>query len=172
MISPFFWMFQSLTNSVRPWGLPLSWISPWACLQTFFPRAVLHFQSCSSSRQEKLQVRVLTVATPSLTGCPVILLEIGSTSSLSPLQSISSMVPPFEVWESLISQVYATFWRVPPTSYLLMLPVSIRSAGLQGFSPFSLPNTISCSPLLSTPSPFPPRSLPPSPLWLISFPWN
>ena len=71
-------------------------------------------------------------------------------------------VPPFESWESLTSQVSGAFWKVPPTSYLLRLPVSILSAGPQGFSPFSSPNTRSGSRLPLTSPPFstcPPRSL-------------
>jgi hypothetical protein len=47
------------------------------------------------------------------------------------------MVPSFESWESLTSQISGAFWRVLSTSYLLRLPVSILSAGLQGFSPFT-----------------------------------
>ena len=114
------------------------------------------------------------MATPSLTWCPVFLLEVGSISSLSLLSGISSKVPPFESWESLTSQVSGAFWRVPPTSYFLRLPVSILSAGPQGFSPFPSPNTRSGSPLpLSAPQPcplsLPGPSLPPH-LWLLSSP--
>jgi hypothetical protein len=57
--------------------------------------------------------------TPSLIWCPVFLLEVGSISYLSLLSGISSKVPPFESWESLISQVSGTYWSVPRTSYLL-----------------------------------------------------
>jgi hypothetical protein len=39
------------------------------------------------------------------------------------------------------------------TSYFLRLPVSILSAGPQGFSPFPSPNTRSGSPLLPLPPP-------------------
>jgi hypothetical protein len=109
------------------------------------------------------------MATPSLTWCPVFLLEVSSISSLSLLSGISSKVPPLESWESLIFQVSSTFWGVPPT-YILKLPVSILSAGPQGFSHFPSPNTRSGSPLPSTspsPSTFPPRSFPPH-LWLFS----
>jgi hypothetical protein len=45
---------------------------------------------------------------------------------------------PFESPEFLTSQVSDTFWRVPPTSYLLRLPVSILSADPQGFSPYKV----------------------------------
>jgi hypothetical protein len=45
---------------------------------------------------------------------------------------------------------------VPPNSYFLRLPVCILSAGPQGFSPFSSPNTRSGSPL-------PPPHCPPTP---------
>jgi hypothetical protein len=36
MIGPCLWAFHSLSNSVRPWDLPLSWILLWACCWTFF----------------------------------------------------------------------------------------------------------------------------------------
>jgi hypothetical protein len=36
MLGPFLWVLHSLSNSVRPWDLPLSWISLWTCLWTFF----------------------------------------------------------------------------------------------------------------------------------------
>ena len=56
--------------------------------------------------------------------------------------------------------------------YFLRLPVSILSAGPQGFSPFPLPNTRSGSlypQLPPTPSTFPHKSLPPSPLVIAFF---
>jgi hypothetical protein len=68
------------------------------------------------------------MATPSLTWWPVFLLEVGSLSSFSLLNGISSKV--------LTSQVCSAFWMVPPTSYLLRLPDSIVSVSPQGFSPF------------------------------------
>jgi hypothetical protein len=43
------------------------------------------------------------MATPSLTWCPVFLLEVASISSLS-LLVVTSIVPPFESWESLTCQ--------------------------------------------------------------------
>jgi hypothetical protein len=36
MIGTFLWVLYSLSNRVRPWGLPLSWIPLWACSWTFF----------------------------------------------------------------------------------------------------------------------------------------
>jgi hypothetical protein len=93
------------------------------------------------------------IATPSLTWCPVFLLEVGSISSLSLLFGISSKLPPCESWESLTSQVSGAFWRVPPTSYFLKLPVYSLSAGPQDFSPFpSIPDQVPLSfPLLPHP---------------------
>jgi hypothetical protein len=35
MLGPFLWPLHSLSNSVRPWDLPLSWIPLWACCYTF-----------------------------------------------------------------------------------------------------------------------------------------
>jgi hypothetical protein len=83
------------------------------------------------------------IGTPSLTWCPIFLLEMGSISSFSIMLGISSNIPPFE---SLTSQVYDAFWGVPSTSYFLRLPVYILSAGPQGFSSFPSPNTWSGSP--------------------------
>jgi hypothetical protein len=109
------------------------------------------------------------MATPSLTWCPVFLLEVGSISSLSLLWGIPSNVPPFDSWESLTSQFSDAFWRVPPTSYFLR-PVFILCVGPQDFSSCPLPNTRSDSLLPHTsphpvqfPSHFPP-SFPTSPL--------
>ena len=31
MIGPFLWVLYSLSNSVRPWGLHLSWVPLWVC---------------------------------------------------------------------------------------------------------------------------------------------
>jgi hypothetical protein len=70
-----------------------------------------------------------------------------SVSSLFLLLGISSMVPPYESWDSLTSQVSGAFCVVAPTTYFLMLPVYILSAGPQGFSNFSSPNTRTGSPL-------------------------
>jgi hypothetical protein len=45
MIGPFLCVFHSLSNSVRPWNLPLSWIPLWACHWTFFPSGSSPFSS-------------------------------------------------------------------------------------------------------------------------------
>jgi hypothetical protein len=51
-----------------------------------FPQALFHFYPCISFRQEQLWVKVLTVGLQSIpTWCPNFLLEVDSTSSLSPL---------------------------------------------------------------------------------------
>jgi hypothetical protein len=95
-----------------------------------------------------------------------------STSPLSLPLGISSNVPPFESGGSLTSQDSGTFWRVPPTSYLLSLPVSNLSAGPHGFSPFPPPNTRSGSPLpthFRPLSPFLLKLLPPSTLVIAFF---
>ena len=67
MLGPFLLaLFVSLSNSVRTWGLPLSWIPIWACCWPSHP-----------------SLDALTI--PSLTWCPVFLPEVGFTSSLAPL---------------------------------------------------------------------------------------
>ena len=73
------------------------------------------------------------MATSSLTWCPVFLLEVGSISFLSLLLGSSSKVTPFDYWESFISQVSGTFWKLPPhpPTSLPRLSVSILSAGPQ-----------------------------------------
>ena len=45
MIDPFLWVLHSLSNSVRPWDLPLSWIPLWACHWTFFSSGSSPFPS-------------------------------------------------------------------------------------------------------------------------------
>jgi hypothetical protein len=45
MLGPFLWVLHSLSNSVRPWDLPLSWISPWACHWTFYSSGSSPFPS-------------------------------------------------------------------------------------------------------------------------------
>ena len=111
------------------------------------------------------------MATPSLTGCPVLLLEVGSIISLSLLHqrslpmSLGSLSPP----RSLVHS-----GGIPPTSYFLRLLVYILSTGLQGFSPFPSPNTRSgplSSPLPAFPTPLslPGSFLSPSPLVIAFF---
>jgi hypothetical protein len=105
------------------------------------------------------------MATPSLTSCPVFLLEVISRSSLSLLMGISSKVHPLKPG-SFNSQVSGAFWGYPQ----LLFP---EVACLHSFwwpswhQSFSLtqchirfPSTLH----FPTPSTFPPRSLPPSPL--------
>jgi hypothetical protein len=87
------------------------------------------------------------MATPSLTWCPIFLLEVDSISSLSycwvfhqrsiPMSS-GSLSPPRNLVHSR---------EVPPTSYFLRLLIYILSAGPQSFSPFPSPNTRSDSTL-------------------------
>ena len=90
----------------------------------------------------------------SLIWCSVFLLVVGSISSLSLLLGNSSKVG--TLWVTRVtSQLSSAFWRVPPTSYFPRLPVSILSAGPQGFSTFPSPNTRSGSPLPPTPLPSP-----------------
>jgi hypothetical protein len=113
--------------------------------------------------------------TPFLTWCPVYLLEVSSISSLSLLWGISFKVSPFQ---SFTSQVSVAFLRVLPISYLPRLPVSILSAGPQGFSPFPSSNTRSGSTLLPTYPPpvhFPsqvPPFLPTCDCFLLSPKWD
>jgi hypothetical protein len=159
MIGPFLRGLHSLSNSIRPWSLPLSWTPLWVCHWTFFSSDFSPFPSPQFFQRATVMSQTFDcgMATPSLTWCPVFLLEVGSIRPLSLLLGISSKVPPFESWESLTSQISSAFWRVIPTSYLQRLPASLISAGLQGFSPFPSPNTRSCSPP-QPPSTFPPRS--------------
>jgi hypothetical protein len=56
MICPFLGALLSLSNSFRPWGLPLNWILIWACHWTTFSSG--SFGSCSSFIQEQFWVRI------------------------------------------------------------------------------------------------------------------
>jgi hypothetical protein len=84
-IDPFLWAHHSLSNSIRPWDLGLSWIPIWPVTRPPFPSALLHLCPYSSFRQKQLWVRVFDcgMATPSLTWCLVFLLEKGR--ALSPM---------------------------------------------------------------------------------------
>ena len=108
------------------------------------------------------------MATPSLTWCPVFLLDVGSKSSHSLVMAASSKVPHFEPWESLTSQVcvHSRVSPQPPNSWGCLFTfflLAFRASVLFDYpipdqgSGFPLPST-----LLHTPSTYPPRSLPPS----------
>ena len=123
------------------------------------PQVPLHFHPCNYFTQKQLWIRGMTVGWQPHK-CPVFQLEVGSTSSISPLSGNSSNVPPYESWESLTSQVSGAFWKILPTSYFLVFPVSILSAGPWGFfNPFPSLNTRSGSPFPPNPSPTPHGSL-------------
>jgi hypothetical protein len=87
MIGPFLWAFHTLSNSVRPWGLPSSWIQLWTCCWTFFSSGPSPFLSLQFFQTAKIMDQSFKcgITTPSLTRYPVFQLEEGSTSSLSPL---------------------------------------------------------------------------------------
>jgi hypothetical protein len=107
------------------------------------------------------------MANPSLTWCPVFLLEVGFINFPSLLSGISFKVPSFESWESLNSHVSGAFWRV--SNILFPEFACFHSfcwpSWLQFFSltqyQISFPLSPPPSKTLST---FPSRSLPPSPL--------
>ena len=116
------------------------------------------------------------MATPYLTWCPVLLLDVGSISSLSLLLGVWSKVPPFESLESLTSWVSGAFGGVSPNllfSEVTCLHSFCWPSGLQSFFPHPIPNKVSLSPppLPSSPttSSFTPRFLPPSPLVIAFF---
>jgi hypothetical protein len=157
--SLFLWELHSLSNSVQPWELALSWILLWVCSWTFFSSDFSLFQSLQFFQTRTLMGQTFNyeMTTPSITWCTIFLL-VGCISSISILSGTSYKVPPFESWECLISQVPGVIWSVPPTSYLQRFPVSNLSAGPQSFSPFPSLNTRSGSPLtllipLSLPGP-------------------
>jgi hypothetical protein len=87
-------------------------------------------------------------ATLSTTWCPVFLLEVGSTSSLSVLQGISPRVPVFQSWESLTSQVSDEFCRIPqlPNSQSCLFPFLLLMSFFSHLIPDQVPS--SSSPLL------------------------
>ena len=99
------------------------------------------------------------MATPSLTWCPVFLLEVGSISSLSLLLGISSKVPPFESWESFTSQVSGTLWGCLFPFFLLALRASV-------VFPHPIPDHVPLSPPPTPSTLLPGPSLPPH-LWFL-----
>ena len=72
-----FWVHHSLSSSVRSWDHPLSWIPVWACHWTSFssgssPFLFLQFSQTGTIMSLSFYCEM---ATPSLTWCPVFLLE-------------------------------------------------------------------------------------------------
>ena len=80
-------------------------------------------------------------------------MEVGSTSSLPLLLDILSKSLPLSPKSLSHSKSLVHPGGLPPTSYLLRLPVSILFAGPQGFSSFPSLNTISGSSLPLNPRP-------------------
>ena len=96
------------------------------------------------------------------TWCPVFLLEVYSTSSLSPLLGISSKVPPFESWEFLaylphtshpseVAYLHSFCWPLgihsslhPP--YLILFSLSPPSSSSHPDPSLPLPTMIIFSP--------------------------
>jgi hypothetical protein len=128
----------SLLTPILHWNFFPSGSSPFPSLQFFHTFTILG-QSFDYGM----------VIPPPLMPC----LSAGGGLYKFPLSNVGHFIPAFESWESLTSKVSGAFWRVPPTSYLLGLPLPILSVGPQSFSPFTSPNTRSVSPLPSTPHP-------------------
>jgi hypothetical protein len=78
MVGPFLWALHSLSNHVRPWDLPLSWIPLWACRLTFFSSGSSPFPSLWFFKTETIMCQKCDcgMAAPSLTWCPVFLLKL------------------------------------------------------------------------------------------------
>jgi hypothetical protein len=105
------------------------------------------------------------MAIPSLIWCATFLLEVGSIKFL--FSTVRHFIKGSSLWVPRVSHL-PSLWcilGIPPTSYFLRFPVSIFSAGPQVFSPSPSPSQVPLSPHCSpTPSTFPPKSLPLSPL--------
>ena len=107
----------------------------------------------------------------SLTWC----LPVGGSFCKFPLPIVGhlSKVPLFDSWESLTSQVSAAFWRIPPQSPIswgCLFPFFLLTLRASVLFPHPIPDQVPLfPPLLPTPSTFPPRSLPPSPLVIAFF---
>ena len=143
MIGHLLWALHNLSNKVRPWEIPLSWIQLWACCWNFFSSGSSPFPSMWFFQIGTVlgQRSDCWMATLSLIWCTILLQEVVSIISHSLLSGISSKVPPLESWESLTSQVS-------------LQPLFSEAACLHsffwpsGFNPFPSPNTI-----LGPPSP-------------------
>ena len=79
MIGPFLWALHNLSNSIRSLGLPISWIPLWACHWIFFSSGSSPFPSLKFFPTGTIMGQSFDcgIATPSLTWCPVFLLEVG-----------------------------------------------------------------------------------------------
>jgi hypothetical protein len=51
MLGSFLWALHILSNSIRPWDLPLIWNRLWACHWTFFSSGFSLSHTCNSFRQ-------------------------------------------------------------------------------------------------------------------------
>jgi hypothetical protein len=100
------WALHSLCNSVRPWDLPWNWIPLWACCWIFFSSGSSPFPSLWFFQTGRIMGQKCDcwMRTPSLTWCPVFLLELGSVSSLSLLLGISWKVGP-SLWVLVVSHL-------------------------------------------------------------------
>jgi hypothetical protein len=165
MIAPFWWALHSLSNSVRPRDLSLSWIPLWGCHWAFFSSVSSPFPSLQFFQTGIIMGLVKSfdyqTATSSFYWCPVFLLEVGSISSLSLVSGISSTVPSFESWESLTSQSLvhsggspeaSTSWSCLFPFFLLDLRASVLfPQPIPDQVPFSIPYPLSTFPRRTLP---------------------
>jgi hypothetical protein len=173
MIGPFLWVLHSLSNSVRPWDLPLSWILLWACwLDLLFLRLFsISIPIILSDRNNYGSEMWLWDGNPH-PSLDVFLLEVVSVSSLSLLLGIylkflslilESLLPPRSLLHSGGS---------PPN---LLFPEVARfhsfcwPSGLQSFSFSQYQIRLPSPPNFPPSSTFSSRSLPPSPLVIAFF---
>jgi hypothetical protein len=144
---------DTISSSVRPWRLPLKWISSWASHWPFLPSISSPFCPCRSFKQEQSWIRVFDcgMATLSLHLMPYLSTRSGLYSF--PLPTVGCFI-----FESCVSHFPGLLYILEShhSFYLPRLPVFILSAGPQGLTPVSPPPIPDCAP------PFPPSSLPSS----------
>jgi hypothetical protein len=142
MLDPFLWAFSRLSYSIRPWDLPLSWIPLWACHWIFVSSGSSPFTFLQFFQTETIMNQTFDcgMVTPSVTWCPVFLLEVNSITSLFLLSGISSKVPPLSL-ETLElrssthrSLVQSRGSPQPPTSLSCLIQFFLRPSELQSFS--------------------------------------
>jgi hypothetical protein len=113
-IDPFLWVLYSLSNSVWPWDVPLSWIPLLACHWTFFSLRLFFISipviiSERSNYGSEVWLWYVTLIPYLMSYLPT---ECGLYNFPLPT-GISSKVSPFESWGSLTSQVSGAFWESP-----------------------------------------------------------
>lgn len=114
MTGPFLWAYHNLSNSVRPCGFPLGWISIWTCHSTSISSGSSPFFSCSSFIQELFWTGVFDNPIPPLMPCL-------STGSRINKFSLSTLIYPNKNTQTnSLDKKTSSIFLLPPRSTLVL----------------------------------------------------